>query len=86
MTIEEQIRSYIVETFLLDDGSELTFSMSLFESGILDSTGGIELVMFLEEKFGIKVDNKDLVPENLASIDNIALFVRRKLECRSAED
>ena len=79
MAIAEQIHSYIVENFLLGDEGELTPSDSLLESGVLDSTGVLELVEFLEETFGIEVANEDLVPENLDSVNNVAAFVARKL-------
>jgi len=85
MVLEQRIRSYIVENFLLGDEGELSSSESLFESGVLDSTGVLELVGFLEEQFKIEVANKDLVPENLDSITNIATFVDRKLDGRAPE-
>jgi len=80
---EEQIRSYIVENFLLGDEGELTASDSLLESGVLDSTGVLELVGFIEETFGVEVSNEDLVPENLDSINNVASFVEWKLKGRA---
>ena len=51
---------------------------SLLESGLIDSTGVLELVEFLESRFGIAVDDADLVPENLDSIDRICRFLSRK--------
>ena len=80
VAIKEQIRSYIVEIFLLGDEGELSAGDSLLESGVLDSTGVLELVGFLEQTFGIEVANEDLVPENLDSISNVASFVERKLQ------
>jgi acyl carrier protein len=62
------------------DPEELTDSGSLLELGIIDSTGVLELVGFLEEKFNIQVDDSDLVPENLDSIDNLIKFLDRKTE------
>ena len=79
-TVEEQLRAFIVENYLLGDGEALDASESLFDSGVLDSTGVIELVGFLEGQFGIKIANKDLVPENLGSIERIVAFVASKLE------
>lgn len=78
--MEQEIRSYLVESFLLGEEGELSSSDSLLESGVLDSTGVLELVAFLEERFGIVVDNEDLIPDNLDSISNIGAFVRRKQE------
>jgi acyl carrier protein len=64
--------------FLGDDPSELSASQSLIDSGIIDSTGVLELVGFLEEQFDIRIEDDELVPENLDSIDNIVRFVGRK--------
>ena len=57
---------------------DLSASQSLLDSGVVDSTGVLELVAFLEQSFGIEVKDADMVPENLDTIDNIAAFVRRK--------
>lgn len=78
MSVEEQIRTYIVENFLLGDEQGLSGSESLLDSGVVDSTGVIELVAFLEETFSIKVDDEELVPENLDTIGAIAAYVGRK--------
>ena len=78
--MEQQIRAYLVENFLLGDDSALDASDSLLDSGVVDSTGMMELVAFLEQQFGVEVANEDLIPENLDSIMNIVGFVRRKLE------
>jgi len=48
------------------------------DEGIIDSTGILELVNFLEEEFSISVDDEELVPENLDSIDNVASYLERK--------
>lgn len=80
LNVAARIRNYIVEQFLFGNDQGLTPSLSLLESGMIDSTGVLELVMFLEESFGIKVRDEDLVPENLDSIDRIDRFVSRKLK------
>ncbi len=80
MNKEKQIRDYIVENFLLGDEGGLSSSQSLHESGVIDSTGIMELVAFLEKSFQISVDDEDMMPENLDSIGSIAQFVERKLE------
>jgi len=75
------LREFITENFMMGmDPEELTDSGSLLELGIIDSTGVLELVGYLEEKFGIHVDDSDLVPENLDSIDNLIKFLGRKTE------
>ena len=78
MTIEEQINTYIAENFMFGDGDEVEANQSLLESGVVDSTGVMELVLFVEQTFGIKVDDNDLVPENLDTIESIARFVKNK--------
>ena len=72
------IRSYIIEDFLLDEG-ELDDETSLLESGIIDSTGAMEIVAFLEATFGIEIDDDDLVAENLDSVGRLRRFVQTKL-------
>ncbi|MBN2296549.1 MAG: acyl carrier protein [Pirellulales bacterium] len=72
------LREFIKETFLF--GQEITFSDddSFLEMGIIDSTGVLELVMFLESNFGVSVADDELVPENLDSINNIVSFIEGK--------
>jgi acyl carrier protein len=79
MDKKQKIREFIVETFMFgaDDG-QLEDGDSLLESGVVDSTGVLELVGFLEEEFGIEVKDEELVPENLDSIDNLAAFIEKK--------
>jgi acyl carrier protein len=60
------------------DPSALDDEMSLLDSGIIDSTGVLEVVQFIEEQFGIQVKDEELLPENLDSVGRIARFVERK--------
>jgi acyl carrier protein len=77
--MQQQIRQFILTSFLFtDDVSALKNEDSLLERGIMDSTGVLELVAFLETEFGIKVDDDELVPENLDSVNQIVAFVGRK--------
>jgi acyl carrier protein len=77
--MEQTIRDFLAANFFLgDDPSQLAGSTSLIEAGVIDSTGVLELVGFLEEAFDIRIADEDLVPENLDSIDNIVGFVERK--------
>jgi acyl carrier protein len=77
--MQQQIRSFILSSFLFtDDESKLTNHDSLLEQGIMDSTGVLELVAFLESEFAVKVDDEELVPDNLDSVDRIVAFVERK--------
>jgi len=75
----EQIRSYIVENFLFGDDQGLEETTSFLESGMIDSTGILEVISFLEETFSIQIKDKELVPENLDSISNIINFLDKKL-------
>jgi acyl carrier protein len=72
------IRSYLVETFLLGSDDGFADDESLLESGIIDSTGVMEVVVFLEEQFAIAVDDDELVADNLDSVTRLAAFVSRK--------
>jgi len=79
MPIEGQIRNYILDSFLFtDDQSALKNDDSFREQGILDSTGVLEVMLFLEEAFEIEVDEAEMVPENLDSVNNLVAFVKRK--------
>jgi len=82
--ITQQVREFVIANFLFgqDDG-KLQDHQSLLESGIIDSTGVLELVTFLEERFSIGVADRELLPENLDSIQSVARFVSRKLEATS---
>jgi len=72
------IRTFIIENFLFEENPSLKEGTSFLESGIIDSTGILELVSFLEEKFGISVADEELVPENLDSIANVVAYLGRK--------
>lgn len=74
------VRGYIVENFLFGQGNDLLDGTSFLEKGILDSTGVLELVAFLEETFSIKIDAEETLPDNLDSIDFICAFLERKLK------
>jgi len=79
MEKEAQLRSYILNSFLFtDDESMLNNEDSFLEKGIIDSTGIMEVIFFLEQEFGIRVDDEDMIPENLDSISRILAFVDRK--------
>jgi acyl carrier protein len=77
--MEEEIRSFLADIFFLgDDPASIPASKSLIEGGVIDSTGVLELIGFLEEQYAIQIDDDELLPENLDSIDNIVQFVTRK--------
>ena len=79
MELEQKIKGYILENYLFtDDASQLSSEDSLLERGIIDSTGILEVIMFLEEEFGVTVEDDEMVPENLDSVANLVAFVQRK--------
>ena len=83
--IAEEIKEFVVTNFLFGQNSgALTEDASFLEEGIIDSTGVLELVAYLEQRFGITVGDRELLPENLDSVQNAARFVTRKLDAQGA--
>jgi acyl carrier protein len=79
MSYREEIKSFIAQNFLFSaDSSSLGDSESLLEKGIVDSTGILELVTHIEEAYGIRVLDQEMLPANLDSIEAIAGFIERK--------
>ena len=73
--LRDRIRDFILENYLFtDDVSAIGFDDSLLDEGIVDSTGMLEIIWFLEENFGIAVKDEEMVPENLDSVNRIARF------------
>ena len=80
MTVEETIKNFILSTFIIEESpAPLDNDQSFLESGIIDSTGMLELVSFIEEQFSIKIEDEELVPANLDSVNNVVGFINRKL-------
>ena len=80
MSVEKEIRKFIEENFILEGNDNLAAEDSLLEKGIIDSTGVLELVAFIEENYSFKIADEELIPENLDSIKNITRFVEERLE------
>ena len=79
MTTEEKIKSFVLENFLFtDDDSAIGNDESFQERGIIDSTGVLEVIQFLEEEFDIQIQDDEMIPENLDSISRIKRFVESK--------
>ncbi len=79
MSSEDKIRRFILENYLVtDDQSELNNDDSFLDQGILDSTGILEIIFFIEDEFGIKIKDDEMVPENLDSVNRIVAFIERK--------
>jgi acyl carrier protein len=80
-SLHPEIRKFIVDNFLFGrDAGALKDHDSFLDGGIIDSTGVLELVGFIEEHFDVKVSDGELLPDNLDSIDKVSNFVQRKLE------
>jgi acyl carrier protein len=78
MEITEQVRNFVVKNFYVPDPQSLSDSASLLDLGVIDSTGVLEVIGFLEDTFGITVEDDEMLPENLDSIERISAFVARK--------
>lgn len=77
---ESEVRQFVIDNFLFgESGDDLSLEDSLLEKGLIDSTGILELVGFLQKTFGVKIEDHEIVPANLDSIQKIAAFVRQKL-------
>jgi acyl carrier protein len=84
---ERELRQYVIDNFLFGQGgSELKNDDSFMERGIVDSTGVLELVAFLEEKFQVKVEDEDLIPANLDSINNLLLYLEKKQPLKKSNE
>lgn len=80
-TFAAEIKTFIVGNFLFgDEGKGFADDQSFLESGIIDSTGLLELVSFVEQKYGIAIGDREMVPENLDSLRNVSELVARKLQ------
>src|SRR5678809_1474244 len=76
--VRREVREYLVNSFYIPDPEALADSGSLLNNGIIDETGMLEMVAFLESTFGVKIADEEIVAENLDSIARVAAFVGRK--------
>ena len=77
--IRSKVRLFVVENFLFGNEDGVKDDTSFLDEGIIDSTGILEMVSYLEEEFSISVDDEELVPENLDSINNVVAYLQKKL-------
>lgn len=77
-TVKTTVRQYIQDNFLMGTAEAYADDASFMDAQLLDSTGFLELVQFLEETYGIKVEDEEMMPDNLDSLDAVARFVSRK--------
>lgn len=86
MDVASAVRDFVIENFLYGDSGTLDDEASFLESGVIDSTGVLELVAFLEKTCGITIEDDEIVPENLDSLARITRFLQRKgTPCRIAD-
>ena len=78
MELKRQIREFVTSNFYVADPNALEDRTSLLDQGVIDSTGVLEVIMFIESTFGVTVEDSEMLPENLDSIERIAAFVARK--------
>lgn len=84
MSTRDRIAAFIKTTFYVPDGFEVADDASLLDAGIIDSTGTLEVISFLEAEFGMRVEDHEITSENLDSVDRIAGFVARKTASRQS--
>ena len=80
----QKIRGFVIDNYLFGEEGKLANNESFLESGIIDSTGVLELVRFLEATFGIKIADEELIPDNLDSLNKIVAYLQRKLPSSAA--
>jgi acyl carrier protein len=81
---KDQIRNFIVSNFYVTDAATLADDTSLLESGIVDSTGILEIITFLESDLGITVADTEMMPENLDSVSRLVAYVQKKKKQQQA--
>lgn len=77
-TLEAQLKQFVVENFLFGKAAGFQSDDSFLEKGIIDSTGMVELISHLESTYQITVEDSELVPDNLDSVNRLVAFVERK--------
>jgi acyl carrier protein len=78
MELKQQVRDFVTANFYIADPESLEDRTSLLDRGIIDSTGVLEVIMFIETTFSVSVEDSEMLPENLDSIERIAAFVAAK--------
>ena len=78
--IKNKLKAFITEVFLVgDDSQELNDSDSFMQTGVIDSTGVLELASFIEQEFSFTIEDDEMTPANLDSISNLVKFISRKI-------
>jgi acyl carrier protein len=76
--IKTKVREFVIDNFMFGNSNGIQDDTSFLGEGIIDSTGVLEMVTFIEETFAVKVDDEELIPENLDSVDNVVGYLQRK--------
>jgi len=76
--LKQQVRQFILDNFMMGGTADIPDDASFMERHVIDSTGFLELISFVEESFGIQVSDEEMVPENLDSLNNIERYVQQK--------
>jgi acyl carrier protein len=79
MTVADDIRQFVTDNFLFGKSADLVDGESLLDRGVIDSTGVLELIQFIEDHYGIKVEDEEAIPQNLDSVTCLTNYVRTKL-------
>ena len=78
--IKQDVREYIINNFLFgDEENSFNDDDSFMENSILDSTGILDIILFIEEKYGIKIEDNEILPQNLDSLNNLEKFIKTKM-------
>ncbi len=84
MDVQQIVKDYIVDRILFGDGEKLQVSGSLQENRILDSLGFLDIITFMEQRFGIEIADDEVIPENFDTLRKMSEFVERKMNGRTA--
>jgi acyl carrier protein len=76
--LKEKVRQFIISNFYVSDPAGLADDASLLDAGIVDSTGVLEIITFIETEFSVTVEDQEMLPENLDAVNNIVGFVQKK--------
>ncbi|MBN1972124.1 MAG: acyl carrier protein [Sedimentisphaerales bacterium] len=79
MQIQEELQNYIIENILFGEQKSIDIDADFQENGILDSIGFLEIITFIEEKYDIRIEDNEVIPENLGTLRNISCFIEKKM-------
>ncbi len=83
LTIKQKVKTFVKDNFISSSGlTTINEDDSFLKRGIIDSTGVLELVSFIEETFDIKIEDEELIPDNLDSLNKITAYVMGKIQCK----